>query len=188
MRDPKSRQLFEARQVDFTTRPVQWPAGGGGGDLATAESYGDFEFSCDWRAAPGANSGVMFRCAESHDFPWRTGPEMQILDDAGHQDGKVPTRSAGSLYDLFAPSADVVRPANEWNSSRMHIEGTRIQYFLNGVKVVDVDTTSEEYKAAYVKSKWPGMPTYGSTTTGHICLQDHGDEVAFRNLKVRRIK
>jgi len=163
-------------------------AGRGGGDIATAEQYADFEFSCDWRAAPGANSGVIYRCAEDQDFPWRTGAEMQILDDVGHKDGKQANRSAGALYDLIGPSADVVRPANEWNTASMLIVGSRTQYFLNGVKVVDVDTKGDVYKAAYVKSKWPTMPTYGTTTTGHICLQDHGDLVSFRNLKVRRIK
>jgi len=113
---------------------------------------------------------------------------MQILDDVGHKDGKQANRSAGALYDLIGPSADVVRPANEWNTASMLIVGSRTQYFLNGVKVVDVDTKGDVYKAAYVKSKWPTMPTYGTTTTGHICLQDHGDLVSFRNLKVRRIK
>lgn len=161
---------------------------GGGGDIATKEEYADFEFTIDWKTEKGGNSGVMYRCAEKQDYPWRTGPEMQILDDANHADGKKPQTSAGSLYDLIAPNADVVRPAGEWNTAVAKVVGNHIQHYLNGVLVVDVNTNSEDYKAAYLKSKWPGMPTFGTTTTGHICLQDHGDEVMFRNIKVRRIK
>ena len=130
----------------------------------------------------------MYRCDEKHDYPWLTGAEMQVLDDAAHPDGKKPKTRAGTLYDIIACGADVVRPAGEWNQARALVVGTRIQHFLNGVKVVDIDTTSEEYKKAYKESKWPGMPTFGTTTSGHICLQDHGDEVAFRNIKVRKIK
>jgi hypothetical protein len=113
---------------------------------------------------------------------------MQVLDDARHPDGKKPKTSAGSLYDIVAPAADVARPAGEWNHARILVKGTRIQHFLNGFKVVDIDTTSDEYKKAYKESKWPGMPTFGTTTKGHICLQDHGDEVAFRDIKVRPVK
>ncbi|MEI7658954.1 MAG: family 16 glycoside hydrolase [Phycisphaerae bacterium] len=161
---------------------------GGGGDLATAEEYADFEFACDWKAAPGANSGIMYRCDEKHDYPWLTGPEMQVLDDAGHPDGKKPQTRAGTLYDIIPCAADVARPAGEWNHARVVAKGTRLQHFLNGIKVVDIDTASDEYKDAWKKSKWPSMPTYGTTASGHICLQDHGDDVAFRNIKVRRLK
>lgn len=161
---------------------------GGGGDIATVEEYADFEFACDWKVTEGANSGVMYRCDEKHDYPWLTGHEMQVLDDAAHPDGKKPKTRAGTLYDIIPCAADVVRPAGEWNQARALVVGTRIQHFLNGVKVVDIDTASEDYKKAYKESKWPGMPTMGTTTSGHICMQDHGDEVAFRNIKVRKIK
>ncbi|MFO0376342.1 MAG: DUF1080 domain-containing protein, partial [bacterium] len=162
-------------------------AGGGGGDIVTLEQYGDFEFSVEWRAAAGANSGIIYRASEAFDYPWMTGPEMQILDDDGHRDGKGPKTRAGTLYDLFPCTHDVVRPAGEWNHARVVTRGSRIEHWLNGVKVVDIDMDSEEYKKAHAASKWPGMKAFGTTRSGHIALQDHGDEVAFRNIMVRRI-
>lgn len=161
---------------------------GAGGDLASIEQYGDFEFSCEWRVASGGNSGVMYRCSEEYTYPWETGPEMQILDDANHRDGKSPKTRSGTLYDLVERSADVSRPAGEWNTAVARVKGTRIVHELNGVVVVDIDTSSKEFAELYKASKWPGMPHYNTKTKGHICLQDHGDEVSFRNIKVRELK
>lgn len=160
-------------------------AGGGAGDLITRGQYADFEFACEWKVGPKGNSGIIYRCTEDHGNTWETGPEMQILDDAGHRDGAAPDTRAGALYDLFPCTADVVRPAGEWNSARIVARGTRVEHWLNGVKVVDVDMASEAYKSAHAQSKWPGMPDFGKREKGHIALQDHGDEVWFRNLRVR---
>ncbi len=163
-------------------------AHGGGGDIVTDGEYADFEFACDWKVAPGANSGIMYRCDEKHGAPWETGPEFQVLDDARHHDGQKPTTRAGTLYDIMPCSADVVRPAGEWNHARIVARGRHIQHWLNGVKVVDVDLDSAEYKAAHAKSKWPSMKDYATLPSGHIALQDHGDEVAFRDIKVKVLK
>jgi type 1 glutamine amidotransferase len=160
-------------------------AGKGGGDIVTADEFGDFEFACEWRVPSGGNSGIMYRSTEDHSYPWETGPEYQILDDAGHADGKKPKTRAGTLYDVFALSFDTARPAGDWNSSRIVARGTRIQHWLNGFKVVDVDTASPEYKQALAQSKWTKYPDYGTKARGHIALQDHGDEVQFRDIKVR---
>jgi type 1 glutamine amidotransferase len=161
--------------------------GPGSRDLITNEQFGDFEFSVEWKIAPGGNSGIMYRCSEEFDFPWRTGPEMQILDNAKHQDGKDPKTSAGALYAIKAPAFDVARPAGEWNHAVVIAKGTSIQHWLNGLKIVDVDLTSDEYKTAHDASKWKSMPEMGTKAKGVIALQDHGDEVWFRNVKVRRL-
>ncbi len=161
---------------------------GGSGDIATNQEYGDFEFELEWKIGDGGNSGIMYRCTEDHKYPWETGPEMQILDDSKHADGKKPKTRAGTLYDLVPCSADVCRPPGEWNRAKISIKGTHYQHFLNGIKIVDVDTTSEEFKTAYKASKWPGMKDYNTKPKGHICLQDHGDPVAFRNIKVRELR
>ena len=173
---------------------IRHVAGKGGGDIATAEEYSNFEFSVDWMVSAGANSGIIYLADEGYNYPWETGFEMQILDNEKHQDGKNPKTSAGGLYDLLGPSADVVRPAGYWNTAVVRVTegdgkaGKRIEHYLNGVKVVDVVVGGDEYKAAYVKSKWTGMKNFATKTKGHITLQDHGDDVKFRNIMVREVK
>jgi len=171
----------------ITDGTLHRPAGEGGGDIVTREQYKDFEFRCEWKVAKGANSGIIYRATEDHNFAWETGYEMQILDNAGHQDGGKSKTSAGALYDLFAASEDVVKPVGEWNEARIVARGTRLQHWLNGVKIVDVDTQSDEYKKAWKASKWTGMPNFGTRLRGHIALQDHGDEVWFRDIRVRSL-
>jgi len=158
---------------------------GEGGDIVTNDQYADFEFAVDWRVEKGGNSGIIYRSTEDKNYPWETGPEMQILDNAHHNDGKKPKTSAGALYDVKECAFDVARPAGEWNSARVVIKGTRVEHWLNGFRVVETDTASEDYKARFKASKFPGMPDYNSRPAGHITLQDHGDVVSFRNIKVR---
>jgi type 1 glutamine amidotransferase len=174
--------------------PENWEAAAGvlrrkegknGPDLVTDAEYADFEFAYDWKVGPGGNSGVMYRCSEEKQYPWQTGPEMQVLDDARHADGKKPKTRAGTLYDVIACSADVCRPAGEWNSARIVARGTKIEHWLNGFKVVDTDTVGDEYRAALAQSKWAKSTDYNSLKRGRIALQDHGDPVEYRNLKVR---
>ncbi len=158
---------------------------GEGPDIVTDGEYKDFEFSCDWRVGKGGNSGIMYHCDEEHQYSWQTGPEMQILDDGVHADGKKPKTRAGTMYDVVACAVDVSRPAGEWNHARVVVKGTHVEHWLNGFKVVDIDTASEAYNKAVAESKWAKSKDYNSKPTGHIALQDHGDEVSFRDVKVR---
>lgn len=167
--------------IDGTLRRTP---GAAGGDIVTREQYADFEFVCEWRVSPGGNSGIIYRCTEDKGNSWETGPEMQILDDAANA-GAAPVHLAGALYDLFPCAEDAVRPAGEWNEARVVARGDHVQHFLNGVKVVDVRLNSDEYNAAHAKSKWAAMPDFAKRRRGHIALQDHGDEVWFRNIRVR---
>lgn len=168
---------------------VLWrQAGDGVGDIVTKGEYSNFEFECDWKVAKGGNSGIMYHCSEDHSYPWETGPEMQILDDGVHQDGKKPTTRAGTMYDMFPCAFDVSRPAGQWNHAKIVVRGTQIEHWLNGFPVVKVDTTSSQYEDALAASKWTKYPDYNTKKTGHIALQDHGDEVMFRDIKVREIK
>lgn len=157
---------------------------GEGGDIVTLGEYSDFEFAVDWRVEKGGNSGIMYHSTEDHNYPWETGPEMQILDNANHNDGKKAKTSAGALYDVKECAFDVARPAGEWNSARVVCKGTRVEHWLNGKLVVEVDTASEDYKQRFKQSKFTGMPDYNTRPKGHIALQDHGDIVSFRNIKV----
>lgn len=192
--DGASTQNFRGfRQDDFPSKgwdiapdgSLRVRAGGGGGDIITREQYADFEFVCEWRVTPGANSGIIYRATEDHAYPWETGPEYQILDDHAHRDGSKPTTRAGSLYDLFPSAQDAVRPAGEWNEARIVARGDHIQHYLNGALVVDARLDSPEYAAAHATSKWTSMPDFAKRSRGHIALQDHGDEVHFRNIRVR---
>jgi hypothetical protein len=161
-------------------------AGGGGGDLVTEEEFGDFELALEYRCAPKANSGIMFRVDETLDAPWQTGPEFQILDDAGL--GLTPDHphSAAALYDLAAPAAGKVsKPAGEWNRARIMLRDGRLRHWLNDVKVVDIRVDGEEWARMIAGSKFKSYPGFGVLPKGHIALQDHGDEVAYRNIKLR---
>ncbi|GJQ30003.1 MAG: hypothetical protein HBSAPP03_18870 [Phycisphaerae bacterium] len=162
--------------------------GQGGGDIATDGEFADFELSFDWKVAEGGNSGVMYRCTEDKTYPWETGREYQILDDRRHNDGKGKLTRAACVYAVAPLAFDVARPAGEWNHGRIVCRGSRIEHHLNGFKVVDLDTTSPEYAAAVEASKFKSMPDYGKRDKGRIALQDHGDPVWYRNIKIRELK
>lgn len=158
-----------------------------GGDIMTTEQFGDFELRMEWKVQPGGNSGIMYRSRTTKGAPYETATEMQVLDDARHQDGKSPFTSAGSCYALYAPTQKVVNPANTWNQIRIIAKGTTIQHWLNGVMVVEFDTASEDFKERIKKSKFNGWPEFAKYTSGHIVLQDHGDLVAYRNIRIKKL-
>jgi len=160
---------------------------GEAGDIVSVEEYQDFVFEFEWRVAPGGNSGVMFHVSEDHDAPWETGPEYQILDDERHKDGLDPRTSAGSNYAMHPPSARVAHPAGEWNQGKIVVRGAHVEHWLNGVKVVDYELWTPDWEKRVSECKWKDRPDYGRRKSGHIALQDHGDEVAFRNLRIARI-
>jgi hypothetical protein len=158
---------------------------GGGGDVITVDQFASFELALQWQIAPAGNSGIMFRVSEAADAPFLTGPEMQVLDNAGHPDGAHALTSAGACYALYAPSADVVRPPGAWNEVLLRVTGSRVEHWLNGVKIVEYEIGSADWTARVLSSPFRDSPTYGRESRGHIALQDHGDRVAFRGIKVR---
>ncbi|MFT4710268.1 MAG: hypothetical protein ACI9D0_000070 [Bacteroidia bacterium] len=161
---------------------------GAGMDIVTKAAYTDFELELDWRVGEGGNSGIMWHVDESAGgYPWMTGPEFQILDDAAHNNGEVGKNSAGANYDVQAPSAAVTKPAMEWNNARILVKGNHVEHWLNGTMIVEYEKGSADHKQRVAESKWKDMATYGSTTTGHIAFQgDHG-KVWFRNLRIRQL-
>ena len=161
--------------------------GGDGGDLITVEQFADFELSLEWKVGPGGNSGVFYRLTEEERAPYWTGPEMQILDDDGHADGRNLKTSAGSNYALHGPSEEVVRPAGEWNHARIVVNGSHVEHWLNGAKVVAYELWTPEWEAAVAETKFSEWPGYGRARRGHLGVQDHGDPVWFRNIKVREL-
>jgi hypothetical protein len=157
------------------------------GDIVTVDEFGDFELSLEWKIAPGGNSGIMYRVTELDPVPWASGPEYQLLDNARHPDGRSPWTTAASCYALYAPSRDATRPVGEWNRTRIVAKGNHVEHWLNGEKVVTYELGSPDWKEHLRKSKFMRMPRFGIARRGHIDLQDHGDEVAFRNIKIRSL-
>jgi hypothetical protein len=157
------------------------------GDLITREQYGDFELELEWKVAPGGNSGIFYHAAEDTNNIWENAPEMQILDDSTHNDGKDRLTSAGADYALYPAPVGAVKPVGDWNQVRIVADKGRIQYFLNGVKTCDFQRGGDDWKGRVARSKFSKMPKYATNSRGHIGLQDHGDEVWFRNIRVRSL-
>jgi hypothetical protein len=161
---------------------------GDGADLVSLERYASFEFSFEWKVPPAGNSGVMFHVTEEFERSHHTGPEYQVLDNALHADGKNPLTSAGANYALHPPTRDATRPVGQWNEGRLLVSGSHVEHWLNGEKVVDYELGTPEWRALVAASKFNEWPSYGTKPSGHLVLQDHGDAVAFRNLRVRSIQ
>jgi hypothetical protein len=166
---------------------LRFVPGSRGGDLVTREQYEDFDLRLDWKIAPRGNSGIMFRSTEDKRSSYETGPEYQILDDDLARDGRNPLTSAGANYALHAPSKNVLRPVGAWNETRILVKGNHVEHWLNGVKIVEYELHSEDWKKRVAGSKFRDMPDYGQRKVGHIVLQDHGTEVAFQNLRIRKL-
>ena len=160
--------------------------GPGGGDLMTAEKYGDFEFSIDWKFEQGNNSGIIYRVTEEANGPtYVSGPEMQVMHHK--PDAKLGNKSGGSLYDMYAPTQNPFTGVL-WTAYKLGCHGKKIEQWVNGVKVVDVEVGSDDWNAKYAASKWKSQKLFASQDTGHIALQDHGAKIFFRNAKIRVIE
>jgi hypothetical protein len=160
-------------------------AAGQRADIITKKQYQDFELVVEWAVTAGGNSGIFFHVGETTPRTYETGPEFQVLDNAGHADGKKPETSAGSNYALHAPVKDVTKPVGEWNEARVKVKGAHVEHWLNGTKLLEYDLWTPEWKALVQASKFKAMPGYGLEKSGHLALQDHGDDVRFRNIKIR---
>jgi hypothetical protein len=170
--------------------PPTWSIAGGvlrhtpgGGDIRTADQYRDFALDFDWQVTPGGNSGVFYRVPAGRQAFAYDAPEYQILDNAGHPDGKKAITSAASAYDVEAPGADLTRPVGQWNSARIVVVGRHVEHWLNGTRVLQYDIGSPDWTAQVARSKFRGGD-YGQAPQGYIVLQDHGAAVAYRNFRL----
>jgi hypothetical protein len=163
-------------------------AGVRGGDIVTKETFTDFEFSWEWKVAAKGNNGVKYLVTEAR--KGAPGPEYQLLDDSGHPDGKNGNkRLTAALYDILpADTAAVAKPAGEWNESRLVIRGKDVEHWLNGKKVLAYQLGSDALKAAIAQSKFKSQPGFSEKIAGHLMLTDHGDECAFRKLRLRELQ
>ena len=155
------------------------------GDIITLDKFRNFDLQVDWKIAEGGNSGIFYRATEGTDIIWKAAPEMQVLDDARHENGKDPLTSAGSNYALYAAPRGVVHPAGEWNHARILVNGNHVEHWLNGQKLFEYELGSADWKARVAKTKFNEDPIFGTAAEGYIGLQDHGDHVEFRNIRIR---
>jgi hypothetical protein len=155
-------------------------------DLRTTEQYQNFELVFDWKVAAEANSGVMFRVTEEFEQPYYSGPEYQLIDDTGYPGELTELQKTGSNYDMHAaPATKPVKPAGEWNTTKIVVNVNHVEHWLNGAKVVEYELQSDDWKQRKDASKWKEAAGYGMAPTGYIDFQDHGNEVWFKNVKIK---
>jgi hypothetical protein len=195
------RPLFDGtstsawRGYKSATLPVGWTIVDGVltksasvGDLMTKDQFGNFELALDWKLSPGGNAGVFYRGTEEYDHIYWSAPEYQLLDDAGHPDGKSRLTSAGADYALYPSPAGIVKPANEWNSTLIVMNGNRVQHWMNGQKLLEYELGSPDWEAKVKASKFVAYPNYGKAKRGYIGIQgDHDGALSIRNVRIREL-
>ena len=174
--------------------PTSWVVEGGelhavpgaGVDLITRDSFADFELEFEWRVTDAGNSGVLYRVVERGAPSWTSGPEYQVLDDAGHPDGGDPRTSAAALYGLVAPNADKrLEPVGTFNTGRIVVDGGHVEHWLNGRLVVEYEWGGAEVRSLIEATKFATEPAFMTAESGGVVLQHHGEEVWFRSVRIR---
>ncbi|HNQ83523.1 MAG TPA: DUF1080 domain-containing protein [Bacteroidales bacterium] len=165
---------------------------GGGGDLLFDKKFRNFELSIEWKVSEGGNSGIFYLAQEIPGEPvWKSAPEMQILDNEKHPDAKLGVdgnRAAGSLYDLIPGDFKAVKPAGQWNQVRIMVYKGTVVHYVNGKAVLEYHLWTEDWKNMVLNSKFKDYEWFLNTAEeGYIVLQDHGDDVWFRNIKIREM-
>lgn len=155
--------------------------------LVSQEEFADFDLSFEWRLPVGGNSGVLFHVTEEEDEPWKSGPEFQLLDNANHEDGRTPETSCGALYGIQGPTDAPPCSPGLYNISRIRVSGAHVQYWLNGVRVLDCDMKSDDFRERIARSKFSRLPRFAAARQGRIALQHHGTDAWFRNLRIERL-
>ena len=158
-------------------------------DIVTKDQFGNFQLALDWKLGPGGNAGVFYRGTEEYDHIYWSAPEYQLLDDAGHPDGQSRLTSAGADYALYPSPAGVVKPADQWNSTLIVVNGNTVQHWLNGQKLLEYELGSPDWAAKVKASKFSAYPNYGKAARGYIAIQgDHDGTLSIRNVRIREIK
>lgn len=161
-----------------------------GGDMVTNDEYENFHLKLDWKISPNGNSGIIFLINEDstkYQNTYNTGPEMQVLDNGGHPDAKIIKHRAGDLYDLISVSKETVKPVGEWNTAEIIANNGNLRFNLNGEQVVNTTMWDDAWRAMLAGSKFKDMPGFGTYKKGKIALQDHGNNVWYRNIKIRKL-
>lgn len=161
-----------------------------GGDIVTNEEFENFHLKLEWKISKDGNSGIIFLVHEDtakYNYTFKTGPEMQVLDNAGNEDGKIYKHHAGDLYDLIACYKETVKPFGEWNLAEVIVNKGKLELRLNGTTVVKTNMWDDSWKKLIEGSKFKTMPGFGTFHKGKIALQDHGYDVWFRNIEIKKL-
>jgi hypothetical protein len=189
------RQRAGLARLEDTGFPAGWHVAGGVlskegevDDLITNRSHGNFELELEWKLGKGGNSGIFYRGTREYDHIYWSAPEYQLLDDANAPDGKNPLTSAAAAYALYAPPAGVVLPFDQWNKTRIVVDGSHVEHWLNGRKVVAYELKSADWKSKVATSKFAQYPNYGLAPAGMIGIQgDHPGALAIRRIRIREL-
>jgi hypothetical protein len=156
------------------------------GDIVSKASYTNFVLELEWKLGVRGNAGIFYRASEAEKKIYLTGPEYQLLDDANAPDGKSPLTSAGAAYAIYPAPRGVVKPADQWNSTRIVVDGAHVEHWLNGTKLLEYMLWSPDWEAKVKASKFGVVPTYGREKSGHIGIQgDHEGALAIRNVRIK---
>ena len=161
-----------------------------GGDIVTEEEFENFDLKLEWKIAKNGNSGIMFCVNEDttkYKHPYETGPEMQVLDNDGHADGKIKKHRAGDLYDLISCNKETVKPVGEWNQVEIKLLNGKLDFYLNGENVVSTTMWDDNWNKLVAGSKFKTMPGFGTFKKGHVDLQDHDCMVWYRNIMIKKL-
>jgi len=156
-------------------------------DLISDSSFTNFELSMDYKISPQGNSGIVYLCSEEADGAWMTGPEYQIIDDENFPEKLAAWQKTAANYAMDTAVGANPNPPGEWNNARIVVNNGHVEHWLNDKKVVEYEWGSDEWKKNKAEGKWKDHPEYGTATTGHIDLQDHGSEAWFRNIMIRKL-
>jgi len=158
------------------------------GDILSADQFANFELTIDWKIVKGGNAGIFYRGTEEYDHIYWSAPEYQLLDDANAPDGRSRLTSAAAAYALYPSPAGIVKPAGQWNSTRIVVNGAHVEHWLNGQKVVQYELWSPDWEAKVKASKFKDWPNDGRAKSGYLAIQgDHDGALALRNIKLRTL-
>jgi hypothetical protein len=156
-------------------------------DLITRQTYGSFELELDWKIETAANSGLLYHVLETHPGSYETGPEYQLIDDLGYKGKLEDWQKSGADYAMHPPLQQASKAAGTYNHTRLIVNGSHVEHWLNGIKVADFTAWTSEWQKLKATGKWKDYPDYGNARNGYIALQDHGGGIWFKNIKIKTL-